>query len=144
MRQLPFDLVASPRSLCLLSLVLLFGCTRGGDLPTAPVSGKVTYKGKPVPSGTVMFVPEKGPPATGEIGKDGSYSLGTYGKNDGAVLGKHKIAVTAVADMSDRLPEDRNPLPPPIVPSKYLSQDTSELTFEVKQGKNVADLDLKD
>jgi hypothetical protein len=104
----------------------------------------VTYKGKPVPTGTVMFVPEKGPAATGEIGKDGTYSLSTYGKNDGAVLGKHKIAVTALADMSGRMPEDRNPLPPPIVPEKYLDQDRSGLTAEIKEGPNTVNLELKD
>lgn len=135
--------VAARHGLWLLGLAACWGCSRGGELPTAPVTGKVTYKGKPVPSGTVMFVPEKGPAATGEIAKDGTYTLSTYSKNDGAVLGKHKIAITALADMGDRLPEEQSPLPPPLIPDKYLNQDTSGLTAEIKEGPNTVDLDLK-
>ena len=146
MQQRSLDVVVRSVRYCpwLLALAICWGCAKSGELPTAPVTGKVTYKGKPVPNGTVMFVPEKGPAATGEIGTDGTYTLTTYSKNDGAVLGKHKIAVTALADMSGRMPEDRNPLPPPIVPEKYLDQDKSGLTREIKEGPNTVNLELKD
>ena len=33
----------------------------------SPVSGRVTYQGKPVPTGKIMFYPEQGRPATGAI-----------------------------------------------------------------------------
>ena len=128
--------------LCLLAVSL--GCSSGGEFPTAPVKGKVTYKGKEVPNGTVMFVPDKGPAATGEIGKDGTYTLATYGKDDGAVMGRHKVTITALEAMGDQLPEARSPTPGSILPDKYLNQDTSGLTFEVKSGDNVANFEIGD
>ena len=52
-------------------LVLSSGC--GSSLPkTAPVGGRVTYNGKPVVSGTIVFQPAQGRPAMGDIQPDGS------------------------------------------------------------------------
>ena len=111
---------------------------------TAEVNGKVTYKGKPVPHGTVTFIPEAGgPPATGEI-KDGAFSMTTYVRGDGAILGKHKVVIVAMEDMKDRLPEDRTPLPPPIVPAKFTSPATTPLTTVVKDKENTPVFDLTD
>jgi hypothetical protein len=124
--------------------LFLLGCSPSGDMQTAPVKGKVTYNGQPLPSGTVMFVPTQGPAATGEIRPDGSYSLGTYGTSDGAVLGKHKVTITALADMGELLPEAQDPTPPPLVPDKYLSHETSGLEVEVKSGTNEHDFVLTD
>jgi hypothetical protein len=132
----------------LLGTALIGGCSGGsGDL--AVVEGKVTYNGKPVPNGTVNFLPANGdkPSATGEIQPDGSYSLQTYlgsRPSEGAVIGKHKVVVVAMQDMSNRLPEERSPLPPPIVPVKYTSPATSDLEVQVESKKNTIDLDLKD
>jgi hypothetical protein len=120
--------------------LLLTGCGRDG-LRTAPVRGTVTYQGHLVPYGTVMFQPENGPAATGDI-QDGTYVLKT-GQRDGAVPGKHKVTVISLKDQSDRLPEHRNPLPPPIVPLKYSFPDRSGLTAEVKDEANVINFDLK-
>lgn len=128
----------------LLMVVTWMGCSSSGDLPTAQVKGKVTYKGKPVTSGTVMFVPDKGPAATGEIDKDGTYLLGTYDIDDGAVLGWHKVAITALEDIGGLLPEQPKALPAPTVPAKYLSQETSGLRVEVKSDVNEFDFPLVD
>ena len=111
---------------------------------TAAVNGKVTYKGKPVPQGTVTFIPEGGgPSATGEI-KDGAFTMTTYSSRDGAILGKHKVVIVAMEDMEGRLPEERTPLPPPLIPTKYTSPATSPLTTEVKDGDNSPVFDLTD
>jgi hypothetical protein len=128
-----------------LPLWLDAGCARKTGLPTAPVVGKVTYRGKPVPTGTVMFTPEDGPAATGNIAPDGSYRLTTYRDGDGAVIGRHKVTITALQDMGNLLPEQRSPTPPPLVPVKYLSAETSGLTAEVKPDvTNTINFDLKD
>jgi hypothetical protein len=127
------------------AFVALGGCGRKGALETAPVSGKVTYRGKAVPTGTIMFVPAEGPAATGEIGTDGSYKLTTYNTGDGAVIGNHKVSVTALQGMGDALPEQRSATPPPLVPVKYLSDATSGLTAEVKpKVDNEFNFELKD
>ena len=39
------------------------GCGGGSDLPLAEVRGVVTYKGKPLDKGDVVFAPRGGPPA---------------------------------------------------------------------------------
>lgn len=130
------------RSIALAAtLCLVAGC--GGGSGTVPVRGTVTFKGKPVPSGTVTFIPDSGQHATGEIGPDGSYTLTTYKAGDGAVPGSYKVVVVAVQDTSDRLPEERASLPPPIIPTKYTSVATTDLTAQVKDGENTINFDLK-
>jgi hypothetical protein len=121
------------------------GCSKKGGMETAPVSGKVTYRGKALPTGTVMFVPDEGPAATGEISSDGSYKLTTFSPGDGAVIGTHKVTITALQGMGNALPEQRSATPPPLVPARYLSGETSGLVAEVKpKTNNEVNFDLKD
>ena len=119
------------------------GCGRDQSR-TAIVRGKITYQGKPVPSGTISFIPTAGPTATGEIQPDGTYTLTTYKTGDGAVTGKHSVVVVAMQDMSSRLPEDRSPMPEPIVPLKYTSIATTDLRAVVEDKENTIDFDLSD
>ena len=74
-----------------VSLVLVAGCSEQG-MKTAPVQGTITYAGKPVPQGSIMFQPEHGPNAMANI-KNGAYVLKTYRDGDGAVVGKHKVTL---------------------------------------------------
>jgi hypothetical protein len=129
-----------------LVLALLTGCSASDQLPTAKVTGKVAYKGKPVPTGTIMFVPKGDKPsATGELKSDGTYELTTYEEGDGAVLGPHTVMITAVEDMSDKLPELRSGTPRALVPGKYTNNSTSGLTAEVNDVEvNTIDFELKD
>ena len=122
---------------------LLVGCGSGRP-KTAIVRGTVTYKGKPVPNGTVNFIPADGPSATATIGRDGAYRLTTFKEGDGAVLGTHRIVVVAMQDMTGKTGADWSPLPEPIVPLKYTSLSTTDLTADVKEGENTVDLVLKD
>lgn len=121
----------------------LTGC--GSDsFKTAPVKGKIIFNGKPVPQGTVMFVPvTPGPTATGQINSDGTYSLTTFKKGDGAVLGKHKVVVDAKNELPAVFPPGADPpTPPPIVPDKYISHATTDLVAEVHDGDNTLDFTL--
>jgi hypothetical protein len=130
-------------ALVLLAAVVLAGCANN-DGKTAVVHGKVTYKDRPVPNGTISFIPAEGRSATGEIQPDGSYTLSTFRKGDGAILGQHKVVIVAMEDMSKRLPEARNPMPPSIVPLKYTSLATSDLRADVKDEENTIDFKLAD
>jgi hypothetical protein len=107
------------------------------------VRGKVTLDGKEVPNGTITFIPESGPAASGEIQPDGTYTLTTYKPGDGAAEGKYKVVIVAMQDQAGRLPEERNPLPPPIVPNKYSSITTTDLEANVKAGENNFDFPLE-
>ena len=57
---------------------------------------------------------------------------------------KHKVIVVAMRDQGNRLPEEKTPLPPPIVPVKYTSPATTTLTATVEDKENTIDFDLKD
>ena len=85
------------RSLLLVSVgcVSWTGC--GSEQPTYPVTGTVKFTdGKPLTAGTIEFesVTAK-PPVTARsrISPDGSFELGTFGKADGALPGRHRIAI---------------------------------------------------
>ena len=84
----------------IVSLTLMAGCGSEGDFPVAPVRGRVVCEGRPVPYVRVFFEPlETGGSAI--VGKqaitrteaDGTFVLSTYGTEDGAVIGKHRVRV---------------------------------------------------
>ncbi|MDY0168420.1 MAG: hypothetical protein RBS80_17860 [Thermoguttaceae bacterium] len=142
-RRSPFPWVGT----VLLVTLAIAGC--GGDqLSTAPVQGKVLYQGKPLQFGAVTFQPAAGPPASGAIQSDGTFRLSTYGRNDGAILGTHKVAVSCFdSQRPDAPPPDPNAEPglgKPLIPQKYLSADTSGLTAEVKSRNEPFEFQLTD
>jgi hypothetical protein len=124
-----------------LAGALLAGCGPGGPR-LAPVRGTVTYRGRPVTTGTVTFVPDQpGPAASGEIRPDGTYVLSTDGRA-GAVPGRHTVMIVSLEDNAGRLPEERQPLPALLVPEKYGNNRRSGLTAEVREGENGIDFHL--
>jgi hypothetical protein len=145
-----------PRTIICSALLLFVGALTvgcGGASKTAPVTGRVTYKGKPVPNANVSFSPvdSGGRPATGITDSGGRFTLGTVSTNDGALIGKYQVSI--IARGPDRTPkpgESLSGMPgemmpgDPIIPTKYFAPDTSGLTHEVKRGSNRVDLELKD
>jgi len=136
-------------------LLPLAGCSANAGMPKlGKVSGKVTYKGKPLEYGHIVFTPaagkggETGQSATGEIGSDGSYEMTTFNTGDGAILGQHVITVEArnKAEMPKVKPDSTIDyvLPKSTVPSIYASAEKSPLRFTVKEGSQKYDIDLKD
>lgn len=81
--------------LTLLSAVFLqSGCSEDERPKMASVTGVVTYKGAPVAGATVSFSSPASPrSATGVTDEMGKYQLMTFEKNDGAVLGDHKVTI---------------------------------------------------
>ena len=144
------DGLASPRvaarigGLVLLVVPMLVGC--GSDGPqTYHVTGIVTYQGKPLPLGTIMFVPQGAPPSQPtEIGPDGRYELD-------AVAGSHAVMIVAVPVTSGRVdPEveggidytDAEPVES-LIPEKYNRYETSGVTVLVAAKKrNEIDIPL--
>ena len=128
--------------LWLALLALLLGC--GQDSKLGRVHGVVRLDGEPVNTGTVRFVPEAGRAAEGVIESDGTYTLGTYGNSDGALIGPHKVAIVAYESSGNDRPAYamRGQVSKPLVPQRYMSIGTSRLTFDVKAGDNQADFDL--
>jgi hypothetical protein len=86
-------------------LSCLWGCAGSEQLPTAPASGKVTYKGESVKGGSLTFAPvpsedgkPAGKPASATVNEDGTFKLTTYVPDDGAVVGKHTVNYTPPSD----------------------------------------------
>ena len=137
----------------------LIGCSPDDGVGKRfPVSGKVTYKGQPLKSGTIDFLPEDpktARPATGEIQENGSYSLTTQTPGDGAMGGKYKVAISAF-----EVDKSKTGTPPQggsadqvvvglaksksLIPIKYSGTDTSGLSATVAPGSTKFNFDLKD
>lgn len=122
---------------CLLPLVI--GCSGGGALDTAPVTGTVTYNGKPLPYGSVSFRPKAGSPATGKIQTDGTFTMTTYHDGDGAIVGAHEVLIIATETDAGTAPEvqpgTEMAVAKSVIPQKYTSFSTSGLTAEVIAGE---------
>lgn len=77
-----------------LPLVALSGCSGDSDSQSYHVKGTVTYKGKPLPAGTIQFVPAEGnsgPPGLAKI-VDGKFDTSAKG-GTGTVGGKHTVII---------------------------------------------------
>jgi hypothetical protein len=83
----------------LTCLAFLPGCS-GGDFPTAKVTGRVVCEEQPIPNIVVFFEPLAsgssalvGKQGIGRTSDDGTFEISTYDRNDGAVVGKHRVRV---------------------------------------------------
>lgn len=155
----------------------LAGCSTGvpSQLPVFPVHGVVVYKDQPVAGASVMFYAEGAAvPSSGQTNSKGEYRLSTYGTDDGAPAGQHRVTVTLPAKPSD-LAEATPSEPPKAIsnlegpeyeakmnaiantppstsaktanglPAKYASMIATTLIVEVqKQSDNTINLELKD
>lgn len=131
----------------LVVLVACLGCGRSGTVPTAEVTGTVTYKESPVDKAVVTFFPKQGRPATGLTDAQGRFTLSTFKAGDGAVLGKHAVTI------SDPWPVKPPPLPErpgvnpyqepkPRFPAKYADPNASPFAATVEEGKNKFNFDM--
>jgi hypothetical protein len=123
---------------CLPTIGTLGGCSDSGA-KTYPVRGIVRFPdGKVLRDGSVEFeIVGRDPPvtATGSIGPDGSFVLGTYQADDGALVGKHRVVVIADYVIGNG-PERPGLIPESMLHEKYRSFKTSGLVREVKPETN--------
>jgi len=109
-------------------------------VPTAPVEGKVTYRGEVVPGALVTFVPvspESNPRADALVDASGQYRLSTYEAWDGAAAGKYKVTIVLRREREHGTAVN-------LLPEKYASVKTTPLEVAVEAGrKNVFDFALE-
>ena len=149
MRKSPMDRVLP--CLLVVLIVSIAGCG-GSEFDTAPVSGKVMHDGKPVTGGSLTFRPVNptpggetanlGKPATAAVQSDGTYVLGTYKKNDGAVPGQHKVSYSAPVVEVQWVEKDGDMKPASDVASPYDGLRPKVAQVEVKDGRNQIDIEL--
>ena len=132
--------IATALAVISVSGLAAVGCRRS-DM--APVSGRVTCEGRPVPKAIVRFLPESRPMAAAGTDDDGRYRLTTRRPMDGAYIGRHKVVVTpwmpGAGDTSGVTAEPERPDIPKIV----RDTDSTPLAVEVTAtGPNEFDFDL--
>lgn len=124
----------------LVSLALLSaaGCREAHE-KTYPVSGVVQFEdGRPVPFGVIEFrASSSAPVARAKIGRDGSFTLGTFTDDDGAVAGRHQVIVVPHATIENTVndPErsrQHGAHQTTLVAPAYSSYETSGLSAEIK------------
>jgi len=132
--------VVAPGCLLIVLGGALAGCGGPERLPTAPVEGRVLYNGEPLAFGSVVFIPEAGPPAKGKIQPDGTFRLSTYGDGDGAILGTNRVEITCSSTQDPNAPppdpSEEMPVGQSLIPQKYTDCQTSGFAKEVKEGTN--------
>ena len=116
--------------------VAVSGCGKAKEPweTTHPVSGLVTFKGKPVADAELSFFPEdKTYPESvrprAKSGPDGKFSVWTYEQGDGAPAGRYKV--TAV-HFEVGLSKDTVITKPNDLPAKYSRLETTDLVVEIK------------
>src|SRR5262245_23725689 len=139
---------APGRSLCRrtvgigLVALLVIGCQSKGNL-----TGKVTYKGKPLVYGTVLFVCNDNASVQAIIQPDGTYVA------NGLAVGDAKVAINSpnpkiIGSMANW--KDPKKKPPPLevpgwfeIPARYGTDGGGLLTYKVQGGTTVYDIDLQ-
>jgi hypothetical protein len=131
-----------------LKFVLGFSLFSLGCGPySGSVSGKVNYKGKPLPGGLVTIVHPDGRTKQTKIQPDGTYSI------PDAPGGDVKIAVKTVPPIPS-LPgnpfdkgqkvEAAKPAGDYVpIPGKYANQESSGLATKISRGSNTFDIELQ-
>jgi hypothetical protein len=113
-----------------VAAALISGCGKPAyQLDTAPVHGKVTLDGQPLPSGYVVVPTARGRMASGRIQPDGTFVMTTYDEGDGVQVGTHPVIVNELP------PDEFSPVPAQErvpIPTRYTSAGTSGLTVDVK------------
>lgn len=123
------------RVVCGLLMVTLCGCGKAKSPweTVYPAKGKVTFKGKAVPNAELAFFPQDisvpamvRPRATSA--EDGTFTVWTYEKGDGAPAGSYKVTVihSEVVVGNGTVGAKPNDLP-----KKYSTPDTTDLLVEI-------------
>jgi hypothetical protein len=148
------DLTSTARHWGIRGLLLPALLAAGCGPSKASVSGMVTFQGRALPSGTVLFHGEDGRVEHALIGADGGYALAD------APTGAVRITVQSHPAMPAGFPtsgEGPPPAPPELaamtkdrhdgsrvaIPLRYLDPGQSGLTCTVRPGSQTHDIELQ-
>lgn len=116
----------------------LTGCNQGKQ-HVVPFRGKVMYKNQPLTNGSVMFQPENGIHARGNIQADGTFELTTYREGDGATVGKNKVRIVSTVGGNTDASQGETSTGSSTIPESYNDFSTTPLEVEVPpEGKTDA------
>ena len=134
-----------------LALVTVAGCGGNGDPRQNNLSGNVTFGGKPIPAGSIVFEPDVSKGNTGPQGRadirDGEYDTSATGK--GTVGGPYIVRITGFDRVEENEYQPATPLFAEYRLEADLPDETGEMDFEVpadapkkstKSGGSVTDI----
>jgi hypothetical protein len=133
--------------LVLVSISLPIGCNRVAPISDTTVQGRVTFLGKPVAGGVVVFSPDperggSGKPIPAEIAQDGRFKLTIDG--DAAIPpGWYRVAIASAPISNPSTPEFTT-IKRIAFPSQLARPDQSGIVREVKAGhENTFSFDIE-
>jgi hypothetical protein len=142
-----------------LALGLMLGCEANPQAP-ARIKGTVTYKGDPLPAGTVMFHTTDMGSYPAVLSPDGTYTIRDVPKGKVVVTIETESANPKTKkadyggkggkDYAERLAAEKGAaerMPPPKyvkIPRKYADREQSPLNFEARAGDQVHNFTLTD
>ncbi len=134
--------------LALVPSLAIVGCGGSSDgLPRQAVSGKVTFDGKPLESGTIRFVPSAPPGGGpqvegGDTIKGGQFSIS---REVGLVPGSYKVSIYSGNLAGERPKANMGPGRAPAVAKELIPKEynaMTKLTADIKEGANDLSFDL--
>lgn len=118
----------------------LVGCSQEATnrVQTYPVTGSITLKGQPVPGAFVALHPKSPqfdiPAPRANVGADGALKVTTYDGGDGAPEGEYILTIEWYKPIKSGADLVAGPN---VVPKKYSSPKTSDITIRVAAQENV-------
>lgn len=127
------------RGLIVLACVGLFAGCGEGRPKLVKVEGTVTFEGKPLEQGTVVFIPKEGRTASAMVVDGRLTDLMTYEPGDGLPLGTHVVTVQSVKNAGDMYAPRES-----LIPEKFGNPKTSGLSVTITgSGQAPLVIDLK-
>lgn len=137
------------RQTLLLLLLLgigMAGCGGNAEPKLAEVTGKVTYKNKPLPGGMVVFLSDDGKRGVGAIQKNGTFKMKSpFGTVKAAVVTRNATKESLKDGKRPAVKEVHMPsgVNPETLPSREFEYfETSGLSFDVTQNGQTIDIKL--
>jgi hypothetical protein len=132
----------------LVVVIAAAGCNSKGPVLPAVVPAKGVIQlasGQPIREGRLELSPKDvgGVEAFGDVKSDGSFTLTTYKRDDGAVPGRYVVKISPY----NYAGPGGNPVPirsAGQIPGKYLEAETSKLEVEIKKPDNDLHLRLEE
>jgi hypothetical protein len=117
------------------SLLAFTGCGKSDvRLETFPVTGSLSVDGKPAPGATLVLHPVKiegetlGAAPSARVKDDGSFTVSSYGADDGAPAGEYTVTVSWYKVNDEGGPG------PNVLPPLYASPTTSPIKVTINAG----------
>lgn len=141
----PMRQALSRRALALaFCFPLICGCGNG----LYEASGRLTYKGQPIPSTYVYFKPEEEGKrfSTGLTDDAGNFKLRFSTTENGVYPGKHTVYLQYYVDVDEELGRIKPKVPSDLkklMANKYGTPDVSPLKYEISKGGQVIEINIE-